>query len=164
MANTKNTDPANTAQNKDTREMVCIVCPIGCRLKVEVKQAPYSGKDTLSGNTADSESPEVSVSGNKCPRGEAYALEEVLAPKRTVTATCRVTGSNIVRRVPVKTDSALPVEHIDNLLSQLYTLELEAPISIGTTVIENVGGTRIDVLTTRSVAAETIPASGAAES
>ncbi|MFP4491243.1 MAG: DUF1667 domain-containing protein [Spirochaetaceae bacterium] len=158
MSNTNKGHTADAQTKGDIREMVCIVCPIGCRLKVEV--TPDSGGAIGSGSTFASEGrtgsdePEVTVSGNKCPRGEAYAREEVLAPKRTVTATCRITGSPHVRRVPVKTDAALPVEHIDSLLSKLYSLKLEAPISIGAIVFEDIEGTGINVLTTRSVAAE----------
>lgn len=138
MANTNNTQTADTAQDGNTHEMVCIVCPIGCRLKVDVKEKPGS-------------EPEVSVSGNKCPRGEAYAIEEVLAPKRTVTATCRVLGAHHVRRLPVKTSAPLPVEHIDELLSHLYSMKLEAPVSVGDMIVEDVGGTGINVLATRSI-------------
>ena len=127
----------------ELREMVCIVCPIGCRLKVEVRNTD--------GDRAASTVPQVRVSGNKCPRGETYATEEVLAPKRMVTATCRVIGHPWLRRVPVKTSAALPVEHIDDLLAQLYSLRLEAPIALGRRVIEDFAGTGIDVLTSRSV-------------
>ena len=46
-------------------EMVCIVCPNGCRLDV-----------TQNGN-------EISVLGNKCKRGEAFARTELTAPTRS---------------------------------------------------------------------------------
>ncbi len=128
--------------DRDIREMVCIVCPIGCRLKVEVDPSKDpEGKGE----------PEVKVSGNKCPRGEAYAREEVLAPKRTVTATCRIEGARGTRRVPVKTDGPLPVEHINDLLSRLYKMRLQAPVEIGTVVVDDVAGTGVKVLTTRTV-------------
>lgn len=54
-------------------EMTCIVCPIGCSLVVEAE-----------------EKEEPRVTGNRCPRGAAYAVEELRAPKRMVTATCRL--------------------------------------------------------------------------
>ena len=53
-------------------ELICITCPLGCHLSVERR--------------ADGG---LSVSGNRCPRGARYAEEELLAPKRVVTATCR---------------------------------------------------------------------------
>lgn len=117
----------------EKREFTCIVCPIGCQLTVDFD-----------------EQGEVLVSGNKCPRGETYAREEVLAPKRTVTATCRVSGGG-PRRIPVKTDAPLPVELIDELLDELYELSLEPPVERGHTVVENFHDSGVSVLTTRTV-------------
>ena len=39
------------------REMICIVCPMGCPLTVDIEDGVV-----------------VSVAGNTCPRGKAYAL------------------------------------------------------------------------------------------
>ena len=117
----------------EKREFICIVCPIGCHLKVDFY-----------------EEGEVIVTGNKCPRGETYAREEVLAPKRTVTATCRVAGGGH-RRVPVKTDAPLPVELINDLLDELYRLTLTPPLQRGQTVVENFRDSGVNVLTTRTV-------------
>ncbi len=133
---------AETQTAEDTREMVCIVCPIGCRLKVDLFPPKKPEQD---------DTPQVKVTGNKCPRGEAYAREEVLAPKRTVTATCRIEGAVHTRRIPVKTTAALPVEHIDDLLRHLYGLRLKAPVSIGETIVDDVAGTGIKVVAGRSV-------------
>lgn len=52
------------------RKLICIVCPKGCHLEAD-------------------EGPSIVVRGNACPRGAVYAREEMTAPKRTVTATCR---------------------------------------------------------------------------
>jgi CxxC motif-containing protein len=117
----------------DKREFVCIVCPVGCRLSVDFD-----------------EQGEVLVSGNKCPRGETYAREEVLAPKRTVTATCSVSGGRF-RRIPVKTDAALPVELIDDLLAELYELSLQPPLRCGHMIIENYRESGVNVVATRSI-------------
>ena len=117
----------------DKREFVCIVCPVGCHLTVDFDERG-----------------EVTVSGNKCPRGETYAREEVLAPKRTVPATARVNGA-VHRRVPVKTDGPLPVEHIDELLDRVYDLSLDPPVRLGDILIENVRETGINLVATRTV-------------
>ena len=52
------------------RELTCISCPLGCQISVEMED----------GNI-------ISVKGNTCPRGERYARQEVLDPRRTVTST-----------------------------------------------------------------------------
>ena len=50
------------------KEMICIVCPRGCHLKVNDNNE---------------------VSGNFCPRGAKYAIEEITCPKRYITSTVR---------------------------------------------------------------------------
>lgn len=115
-----------------TREMVCIVCPMGCRLTVTVKDG------------------EVAVEGNRCQRGEIYGREEILAPKRIVTATCRLRDT-AHPRLPVRTDKALPYEHIQSLLGDIYALSIETPVRAGDVLIENYKGTGINILAARSV-------------
>ena len=83
------------------RELVCITCPMGCRL-------------TVSG-TVDAAAPgeALVVTGNRCPRGAVYAREELLNPHRTVTATCAgVDASGRRVRIPVRTDAPYPRERI----------------------------------------------------
>jgi CxxC motif-containing protein len=113
--------------------MICITCPIGCRLEVEQKE----------GET-------VSVSGNKCPKGIVYATEEMLAPKRTVTATC-ATNSREYPRIPVKSLEPFPKEHIKDLLEKLYDLEIELPIKRGEVILTGISGVDIPVVVTMSL-------------
>ena len=113
--------------------LVCLTCPIGCRLEV-MHKADHS----------------LSVTGNKCPKGSEYAQEESLAPKRVVTATCR-TCSPQSPRLPVKTTSPFPREHISELLERLYSLRLHPPIRAGQVVVANFGDTGIDVVAARSL-------------
>ncbi len=88
------------------REMICISCPVGCHLTVT-----WHVQDVA----ADTD---VEVAGNRCPRGEEYGKEEVRAPKRVVTATCAV-NSELLARVPVKTDAPLLKEHRASLPNAL---------------------------------------------
>lgn len=120
------------------REIICISCPIGCHLTVKFH---------------DSESPSrenIIVQNNKCSRGEIYGKEEVLSPKRVVTATCSI-DSVLMERIPVKTTGPLAKEHIDGLLEDLYRLKLSAPITIGEILIKDIKGSGIDIITTRSL-------------
>ncbi len=120
------------------KEMICISCPIGCHLKVS-----YDENEILtSGN--------IQVCNNKCPRGLIYGREEILAPKRVVTATCAV-DSELMDRIPVKTTGAVMKEDINGLLSELYKLKLKSPIRIGEVVIRDYKKSGIDIVTTRSL-------------
>ena len=78
----------------EKRELICIGCPMGCPLTV-----------TLDGGAV------VTVQGNTCPRGDAYARREVTAPTRIVTTTVRVTGGALPA-VSCKTRSDIPKEKI----------------------------------------------------
>ena len=120
------------------RKMVCISCPLGCRLTVR-----WENED------------EITVKGNKCAKGESYAREEILAPKRVVTATVAVAGpaekAGGPRRLPVKTSAPLLKEHIAALLDELYGLEVKAPVACGDVLLPDVAGTGVDVVATRTV-------------
>ena len=113
--------------------MVCISCPIGCRLTVR-----WKGSGDL---------PEVT--GNKCPRGTEYGREEILAPKRTVTATVACTSRSFPR-VPVRTTAPLGREHINGLLDTLRRLTVVLPVKTGGPVLRDFEGTGVDVIFTRS--------------
>jgi CxxC motif-containing protein len=111
----------------------------------------------------------LTVSGNRCNRGAAYAREEILAPKRTVTATCAVAEESpdagsagagrglkrrseyAPRRVPVKTVKPCPKERIDELLQDLYHIRLSLPVKAGDTVIADWRNTGIQVVAVRDL-------------
>ena len=119
------------------RNLTCIVCPIGCSLDVE------------EGSSTDN----LSVTGNRCPRGAVYAREEIRAPKRIVTATCSVEREvkGAAKRVPVKTVSPCPREKIPALLHDIYKTRVTLPVKAGDIVIAGWKGGKIDVVATRTV-------------
>jgi len=129
------------------RELTCIVCPIGCSLSV--KEGPVS--EGLSSLT---------VTGNRCNRGAAYAEEEIRAPKRVVTATCGIAlnaeelgsrGLTAPRRIPVKSSVPCPKEKILELLEDIYSLKLSLPVKAGDRLIADWKGSGIDVVAVRSL-------------
>ncbi len=117
-------------------ELTCISCPLGCALSAE--RGPGG---------------ELEVTGNRCPRGAAYAREELLSPKRTVTATCRVAGAapGGPRRIPCRTAAPFPRERVDELLAAIYALERPLPVVRGEALIEDALGTGIDVVATATI-------------
>jgi CxxC motif-containing protein len=126
------------------QELTCITCPLGCRLVAEREDGA-----------------ELKVSGNRCPRGAAYAREELLAPKRTVTATCRSMATPAAgpaesrsRRIPCRTTAAFPRERVDELLAVIYALEEPLPVTRGQVLIRDALGLGIDVIATRSLGIE----------
>lgn len=106
------------------KELTCISCPIGCAMTAEVRP---DGS--------------VVVSGNQCARGAHYAREELVDPRRVVTATCR-TGSALHPRLPVRTSAPCPREMIPDLLSKIYSLNVAVPVRQGE-VLGSLGDVKI---------------------
>jgi CxxC motif-containing protein len=99
------------------------------------------------------EEPELPVTGNRCPRGAVYALEEIRSPKRVVTATCGIAGAGEagLRRVPVKSSAPCPKEKIPELLADIYKTRVALPVKAGDAVITGWRGTGLDVLAVREI-------------
>ena len=119
----------------ETRELVCINCPLGCGLTVTIKDGEVE-----------------KVQGNTCPKGEAYGKKEVTNPTRIVTSTVRVTGG-VLPVVSVKTASDIPKEKIMDCARVLKEVEVQAPVSIGDVVLEDVCGTGVPMIATKNVSA-----------
>ena len=122
--------------SETTRELTCIGCPLGCSITV-----------TMNGTDV------VSVTGNTCPRGDAYARKEVTNPTRIVTSTVRVEGG-ISPMVNVKTASDIPKAIIFECASALKNVVVTAPVKIGDVVLSNVAGTGVDVVAAKNIAAK----------
>lgn len=118
-----------------TRELTCIGCPLGCAVTV-----------TMEGDTV------TTVTGNTCPRGDAYARKEVTNPTRIVTSTVRVSGG-ICPMVNVKTASDIPKDKIFACIEAIKDVVAVAPVKIGDVILSNAAGTGVDIIAARNVAA-----------
>ena len=116
-----------------TVNLICIGCPLGCPLTVEME-----------GNEVKS------VAGNTCPRGDAYAKKELTNPTRIVTSTVRVSGGKLPM-VSVKTESDIPKGKIFDCVKALKEVEVTAPVKIGDVIVENVAGTGVNIIATKNV-------------
>lgn len=119
----------------ERKELICIGCPLGCNLTVEM-----DGEQV------------VSVSGNTCKRGDDYARKELTDPRRIVTSTVPVAGGNLPV-VSVKTASDISKGKIRECLCALKGVTLTAPVQIGDVIVENVADTGVDVIATKSISA-----------
>ena len=104
----------------DPEAINCILCPNGCRLRYES---------------------DGSVSGNRCSRGEEYALQERTAPQRTLTLTVR-RGDG--RLVPVRTDRPIPREKLLEAAAKLQSVVLpEGDIACGEVLLPDLMGAAV---------------------
>ncbi|WP_255812569.1 DUF1667 domain-containing protein [Acidaminobacter sp. JC074] len=111
------------------RKMICIACPIGCHLEV---------------------SDDLIVTGNQCPKGETYAINELKNPMRIVTSTVVIEGA-IHKRLPVRTASEIPKNLIMDCMKQINHVVVKAPVKMGDVIIKNVLNTGVDIIASRSM-------------
>lgn len=118
-----------------TRELTCIGCPLGCSLTVTIEH------DTV-----------TAVTGNTCPKGDAYARKEVTNPTRIVTSTVRVKGGTAAM-VNVKTASDIPKDKIFACITAIRDIEVAAPVKIGDVILSDAAGTGVDIIAAKNISA-----------
>ncbi len=112
------------------RELICIICPRGCALSADV----FSGS--------------VTVTGNGCPKGQEYAINECINPVRTVTATvCVANRENTM--VSVKTATPVSKDRMMEVMQTLRSTQIQAPVKIGDVILRDVCGA--DIVVTKGV-------------
>ena len=115
----------------EKRELICITCPMGCAL------------------TAEIDGEKITVSGNRCPRGEKYAVAELTHPTRTLTST--VACSNREGRfVAVKSKTPISKEKLFDAMKAINETKVKAPIKAGDVVIPALFG-EADIVATSSL-------------
>lgn len=115
------------------KELTCIVCPMGCHLSVELDEAGLP----------------VSVEGNRCPRGAAYAKDELTHPTRTLTSTVRLANRE-GRMLSVKTNRPISKGKLFEAMEILRGVAVEAPVSIGDVIVAGLFD-EADVVATENV-------------
>ncbi len=117
------------------REMICIACPIGCHLEVIEDKTSEGG---------------YIVKGATCKRGEVYGVKEMSNPTRLLTSTVKISGGSL-KRLPVRTSSDIPKNRIFDCMKLINAVEVEAPIEMGDVIIEDILGTGVDIIASRSL-------------
>ncbi len=112
-------------------ELICIVCPKGCHLKVDEKNG-------------------YAVTGHSCQKGEAYGRKELTNPTRVITSTVRINNAPL-SRLPVKTNSDIPKGEIANAMKLLNDVTINAPIKIGDIILENILGLGVNFVATKTL-------------
>ena len=115
------------------RTLTCILCPNGCELEVV-----YEGKEVLS------------VSGNKCPKGAGYAEQEIKNPMRNIASSVKLEDGSMPL-VSVRLTGPIPKVKIMDVMAEIRSASVTAPVKIGDIVIADVLGLGVDVVATRNV-------------
>lgn len=120
----------------ETRNLTCIGCPMGCALTVTFEKG------------ADKDS--IVVTGNTCPRGKSYAIDEVTNPTRIVTGTVTVANRKGIV-APVKTKTVIPKAMISDIAEKLKEIKVSAPVRIGDIACADILGTGSDLVITKNI-------------
>lgn len=117
------------------KELICILCPNGCRLCAEETAAGFA------------------VTGNLCRRGIGFAEAEITNPVRTVTTTVRTVFPG-TPALPVRTDGEIPKGKIRDLMKAVNSIVVTKPIGIGEAVLEDALGLGINVIAASNILME----------
>lgn len=113
------------------RTMTCIECPKGCALEIEADGARV-----------------ISVSGNKCKRGDQYARQEVESPMRTLTTSVLTRGLEL-KMLPVRTSRPIPKGSLSAAMDAVKRLTVTSPVKAGAVVATDFLGLGVDLVACR---------------
>lgn len=112
------------------RNLICILCPRGCSLTAQLRNEGWT------------------VTGNSCPRGEKYAIDECTNPVRTVTSVLRI-GNRDGIMVSVKTSNPVSKGRMQEVMEMLRSTQVNAPVRIGDVLLRDVCGA--DIIATKNI-------------
>ncbi|MEG0546718.1 MAG: DUF1667 domain-containing protein [Oscillospiraceae bacterium] len=114
------------------KELVCIVCPKGCRMYV------------------DDRSDNIDVSGNGCKRGLAFAISEMTQPKRTICSTVKTIFPS-AKVIPVRVSADIPKDRIFDVMDEINKVVVKEKIGRYDIVIKDVLGLGVDIIATSDI-------------
>jgi len=117
----------------ETREVVCILCPMGCEITVKVR---------------DGEILEVEDAG--CKRGREYSIKELKSPVRDFFTTVRVEGGR-TPMLSVRSTEPVPKDMLMACAVELAKLVVPAPVNIGDIIVKDILHLGVDVIATKGV-------------
>lgn len=118
-----------------TVSMICVNCPVGCDIKVTVKDGEVTN-----------------VEGNTCPRALEFARKEIANPERVFATTVRVEGGKLPV-CPVRSRGPVPKSRVFDISKEVARQTVKAPIEIGQVILADACGTGVDIVASRSLEA-----------
>ena len=118
----------------EKKHFTCVTCPVGCEVDVELQ----------SGNI-------VSMKGNKCDKVKEFVLQELKEPIRVLTTTVRIKGAKYAM-LPVRTDKPIPKRLFTQVIEQLESIDLQAPVNMSDVIVKDVAGSGANIVATRTMA------------
>ena len=144
----------------------CVLCPNSCEVNVEYCLAGGNAPGLSAAGATNRESSRMTdqkcgaagsiqierISGNHCPKGRAYAEQELLDPRRTIATSVLVEGGERPL-VSVRLTAPVPLKEVLPLMETIRKIRLQAPVEPGQVLLRGVLGTEADLITTSRVKA-----------
>ena len=115
------------------RTFTCVLCPNGCEIQVVFEGSQIA-----------------SIEGALCRKGKGYVKQEITSPRRNIASSVRVENGTLPL-VSVRLTSPIPKDLIFAVMSEIKKIKMQAPVSLGQVLLENVLGLSCDVIATRHV-------------
>ena len=116
-----------------SKEIICIGCPMGCRLSVVMEEGKV-----------------IKVTGNSCRKGIDYAKSECTNPTRTLTTTVKVVDA-MYPLLSVRTSKPIPKGLLADCMKLLEDVTVAAPVEAGRVIVENILDTGADIIATKTL-------------
>lgn len=113
------------------KTFTCVNCPMGCTLEVSFDDAGAI----------------ASIAGNTCKRGEEYARQEAVDPRRNVSSLVMVPG--LLEPLSVKTAAPVPKARIMDVMAAVRALQVRPPVVAGQVLLEDAAGTGVAIVATK---------------
>ncbi len=115
------------------KDLVCIICPKGCRITINYEINENEIKIIQS------------IVGFSCPKGKTYAEQELLEPRRTLTTTIKTTYKEH-KRLAVRSDSEIPLVQLIPIIKHLRSIVIDKPVTAGTCIVKNPLGLQTNII------------------
>jgi CxxC motif-containing protein len=114
-------------------EVVCILCPMGCKITVKTEDGEV-----------------VSIEDAACERGKDYSLYEIRSPLRDFFTTVRVAGGR-TPLLSVRSTEPVPKDMLVLCAKELAGAIIPAPVKLGDIIVKNVMNLGVDIIATKDV-------------
>lgn len=115
------------------KKLTCIECPAGCILDIEYNKSRV-----------------LSVKGNECSKGEKFARDEIIDPRRVLTTTIGI-ESALFNRLPVRSRTAVPRDQVMDMIKKVKKVKAKAPVRAGDIIIKDFAGSGIDIISSFTI-------------
>jgi len=115
------------------KKLTCIECPVGCILDIEYNKSRI-----------------LSLEGNKCNKGEKFAHDEIIDPRRVLTTTIAI-ESDLFNRLPVRSRIAVPRGQVIDMIRKVKKMKVRAPVKAGDIIIKDFLESGIDIISSFTI-------------